>query len=136
MDLPILGIAVRATVKIGGAQAGCRDAFTLADVSDTVKRLEAEGLVLEDVRVAMSVVAPRPVRARKAEEAVKGKTISEKVLEEFGEIAASESKPRDSFRGEAWYRRDMVKVLTKRALLKSIERMTGASSMVVPSRLW
>lgn len=136
MDLPILGIAVRATVKIGGAEAACRDAFTLADVPDTVKRLEAEGLVLEDVRVAMSVVAPRPVRARKAEEAVKGKTISEKVLEELGEIAASESKPRDSFRGEAWYRRDMVKVLTKRALLKSIERMTGASSMVVPSRLW
>lgn len=136
MDLPILGIAVRATVKIGGSEAGCREAFGQADVSDTVRRLEAEGLVLEDVRVAMSVVAPRPIHARKAEEAVKGRMISEKVLEELGEIAASESKPRDSIRGEAWYRRDMVKVLTKRALLKSIERMTGASSMVVPSRLW
>jgi carbon-monoxide dehydrogenase medium subunit len=93
-------------------------------------------LVLEDGRVDMSVVAPRPSHARKAEEAVKGRMIAEKVLEELGEIAASESKPRDSIRGEAWYRRDMVKVLTKRALLKSIERMTGASSMVVPSRLW
>ncbi len=135
MDLPILGIAARVTVKIDGSEGGCRDAFG-GDASETVKRLEAEGLSLEDVRIAMSVVAPRPIRAKRAEESLKGRTISEKALEELGEIAGSESQPRDSFRGEAWYRRDMVRVLTKRAVLTSIERAVGASSMVFPGRLW
>ncbi len=135
MDLPILGIAARVTVKIGGSEGSCREAFG-GDVSETVKRLEAEGLTLEDVRIAMSVVAPRPIRAKKAEESLKGRTISEKALTELGEIARSESQPRDSFRGEAWYRKDMVGVLTKRAVLMSIERAVGASSMVFPGRLW
>jgi len=137
MDLPVLGIAARATIKLGGSEAGCREAFGAAgDTPGTIRRLEAEGLVFEDVRIAMSVVAPRPMRAKRAEEALKGKAISERLFEEFGEIAASESQPRDSIRGEAWYRREMVKVLTKRALLKSIERVIGAGSAVFPNRLW
>lgn len=137
MDLPVLGIAARAAIKVGGSEARCKDAFGAADdVTGIIDCLEAEGLVLEDVRIAMSVVAPRPMRAKKAEEAAKGKTISEKLLEEIGEIAASESRPRDSMRGEAWYRREMVKVLTKRALLRSIDRVIRPDSTAFPNRLW
>ncbi len=137
MDLPVLGIAARAAVRTDGDMAACREAFAAAgDLSDTIKRLEAEKLVLEDVRIAMSVVAPRPMRAKKAEDALRGKVISETLLDEVGEIAASESKPRDSFRGEAWYRREMVKVLTKRALLRSIDRVVRPDSTVFPNRLW
>ncbi len=136
MDLPILGIAARATVKVNGGEVGCGDAFDVADVSDTIKRLEGERLVFEDVRIAMSVVAPRPMRAKKAELALKGNVVSEKLFAEIGEIAASESQPRDSIRGEAWYRREMVKVLTQRALLKSVERVFRPDSTACASRLW
>lgn len=137
MDLPVLGIAARATIKINGDTAACREAFDSAgDTSATIKRLEVEKLVFEDVRIAMSVVAPRPMRAKKAEEALRGKAVSEKLFEEIGEIAASESQPRDSIRGEAWYRREMVKVLTKRALLRSIDRVVRPDSTVFPNRLW
>lgn len=135
MDLPILGIAARVTVKVGGSEAGCRDAFGTSDMSQIIKGLEKEKVAFEDVRIAMSVVAPRPVRAKKAEEALKGKIISEKLFEEVGEIAASESQPRDSIRGEAWYRREMVKVLTRRALLRSINRIVGPET-TDPDRLW
>jgi len=100
MDLPILGIAARVTIK-----------------------KEDDNLRCKDVRIAMGVVAPRPIRARKAEETLKNRIISEALLTEVGEIAASEATPRDSFRGEAWYRKEMVKVLTKRAILKAIERI-------------
>jgi CO/xanthine dehydrogenase FAD-binding subunit len=103
MDLPILGIAARITIK-----------------------KEDENLRCEDVRIAMGVVAPRPMRASKAEEALKDRIISEALLTEAGEIAASEATPRDSFRGEAWYRKEMVKVLTKRAILKAIERIKSS----------
>jgi len=137
MDLPVLGIAARATFKVDGSEVRCKDAFDASDdASGIVKCLEAEGLVLEDVRIAMSVVAPRPMRAKRAEEAARGKAISEKLLEEIGEIAASESRPRDSIRGEAWYRREMVKVLTKRALLRSIDRVIRPDSTAFPNRLW
>ena len=101
MDLPILGIGARITVKKEGGNLRC-----------------------EDVRIAMVVMAPRPIRAKKAEEALKGQMISEKVLEEAGVVAANESMPRDSIRGEAWYRREMAKVLVKRVIMKAVERIT------------
>lgn len=124
MELPILGIAARITIKTGGSQACCKDVSCTPDnATNMLKRVEDEKFVCDDVRIAMSVVAPRPIRAKKAEAALRGKVISEAVLNEIGEIAALESQPRDSIRGKAWYRRDMVKVLTKRAILKSIERI-------------
>lgn len=137
MDLPMLGVAARVTIDIGGSEIGCKDAFCTVDsISNILKRLEDERLVCEDVRIAMGVVAPRPMRARKAEEALKGKVISEELFEEIGEIAASESQPRDSIRGEAWYRRDMVKVLTKRAILKAVDRVIRPDDTIWPDRLW
>lgn len=137
MDLPMLGVAARVTIDIGGSEVGCKDAFCTVDsISNILKRLEDENLVCKDVRIAMGVVAPRPIRARKAEEALKGKVISEKLFEEIGEIAASESQPRDSIRGEAWYRRDMVKVLTKRAILKAVDRVIRPDDTIWPDRLW
>ena len=137
MDLPILGIAARVTIKIGGSEVGCKDAFcTIDSISNILKRLEDEQLVCEDVRIAMGVVAPRPMRAKKAEAALKGKVISEKLFQEIAEIAASEAMPRDSIRGEAWYRKDMVRVLTKRAILKAVDRVIRPDDMIHPDRLW
>lgn len=137
MDLPMLGVAARVTVRIDGNEVGCRDALCAADsISNILKRLEDEKLVCEDVRIAMGVVAPRPMRAKKAEAALKGKVISEALFGEIGAIAASECQPRDSIRGEAWYRRDMVKVLTKRAILKAVDRVIRPDDTIWPERLW
>jgi carbon-monoxide dehydrogenase medium subunit len=137
MDLPILGIAARVTIKIEGNAIGCKDAFcTIDSISNVLKKLEDEKIVVEDARIAMGVVAPRPMRAKKAEAALKGKVVSEKVFEEIVEIAASESQPRDSIRGEAWYRREMVKVLTKRAILKAVDRVIRPDDLIHPDRLW
>ena len=137
MDLPMIGIAVRLTLKIGGSESGCRDACcTIDSIPNILRRLEAEELRCENVRIAMGVVAPRPLRARKAEAALEGKIISELLCEEVGEAAASEAQPRDSFRGEAWYRREMVKVLTKRAILIALNRVLRPEAMINPDRLW
>jgi carbon-monoxide dehydrogenase medium subunit len=43
-------------------------------------------------------------------------------LAEAGKIAAGESRVRDSIRGVAWYRREMVGVLVKRMGLLALER--------------
>jgi carbon-monoxide dehydrogenase medium subunit len=139
MDLPIIGVAARITISIGknGGELRCKDMLcTIDSISNVLSRFEDEELRCEDVRIAMGVVAPRPIRAKKAEEALKGKVISEKVFEEISEIAASEASPRDSIRGEAWYRREMVKVLTKRAIMRSIDRIIRPDDTIYPERLW
>ena len=51
-------------------------------------------------------------------------------------MAASEAQPRDSIRGEAWYRTEMIKVLAKRALIKSIDRIIRPDEAIYPERLW
>jgi carbon-monoxide dehydrogenase medium subunit len=48
--------------------------------------------------------------------------VDETSLAEAGRIAAEESRVRDSIRGLAWYRREMVGVLVKRMGLKALER--------------
>lgn len=137
MDLPMLGVAARVTIRIDGNEIGCRDALcTIDNISNVLKRFEDEKLVCEDARIALGVVAPRPMRAKKAEAALKGKVISESLFEEIGEIAASECQPRDSIRGEAWYRRDMVRVLTKRAILRAVDRVIRPDDTIWPARLW
>jgi CO/xanthine dehydrogenase FAD-binding subunit len=103
---------------------------------DVLKRFEEEELRFEDVRIAMGVVAPRPIRAKKAEAALKGKIVSDQILQEIGEIAVSEASPRDSIRGEAWYRSEMIRVLVKRAILRSIDRIIRPDDTVYPERLW
>jgi carbon-monoxide dehydrogenase medium subunit len=51
-----------------------------------------------------------------------GKAVDEKSLTEAGRLAGEESKVRDSIRGLAWYRREMVGVLVKRMGLKALKR--------------
>jgi carbon-monoxide dehydrogenase medium subunit len=62
--------------------------------------------------------------------------MSDELLEEVAAMAAQEAQPRDSIRGEAWYRRDMIKVLVKRMAMKSIERVLRPGETIFPVRLW
>jgi len=138
MDLPILGVATRITISVkSGSEVRCKDMFcTIDSIANILAKLKDEELKVEDARIAMGVVAPTPVRAKKAEAALKGKIVSPELFEEIGNIAASEAKPRDSIRGEAWYRSEMIKVLVKRALIKSIDRIIRPDEAIYPERLW
>jgi carbon-monoxide dehydrogenase medium subunit len=51
-----------------------------------------------------------------------GKVVDQRTLSEAGKLAAEESRVRDSIRGVAWYRREMVGVLVKRMGLKALAR--------------
>lgn len=80
-----------------------------------------EGDVCQEARIVLGAVAPVPVRAKKAEESIKGKAVTEALLEEVGKCAAAESNPISDIRGSEEYRRDMVRVFTRRALSKAIK---------------
>lgn len=75
-----------------------------------------------EARIGLGSVASTPIRAYKAEEFLKGKQMESGVFVRAGEIAVSESSPRS----RAEYRREMVKVLVKRALDHAVRKIREA----------
>ena len=85
--------------------------------------LQAKNGTCEDIRVGLNSVASTIVRARKAEEVLRGKPITDAALQEMGEVASTECDPTDDNRGSAEYKRDMVNVLVRRAAREALERL-------------
>ena len=84
-----------------------------------------EGEVLKDVKIALGAVAPTPIRAKKAEEILRGKKLDQRLLEKSGQAASWEASPIDDIRGSADYRRELVAVLTKRAITQATQQAEG-----------
>jgi carbon-monoxide dehydrogenase medium subunit len=80
-----------------------------------------DGEIIKDVKIALGAVAPTPIRAKKAEEILKGKKPDDKILEACGAAASLESRPIDDVRSSADYRKKLVKVLVKRAIKQMTE---------------
>jgi carbon-monoxide dehydrogenase medium subunit len=88
--------------------------------------LNAEGTHVRDVRICIGPVAPVPFRAQQAEAALRNHAIDEDAITEAVEAAVLESKPRSSLlRAGKEYRRELIRVLTRRALLRAIEAARG-----------
>ncbi len=96
MELPLIGVGVL---------------LTLGDDKETCTK----------ARICLGVAAPVPMRAYGAEKLLVGKKIDEKILIKAGKLAADESKVRDSVRGKAWHRREMIRVQVKRMGIKCLE---------------
>jgi len=135
LDLPILGVSTLLTLD--KSTVSCSDMLcTTSPISSILHTMEQDQLICKEVRIALGVAAPVPIRVAKAENLLRGKKISDELLEEVAETAAKEAQPRDTIRGEAWYRSDMIKVLVKRMAMKSIERVVRSEETVFPERLW
>ena len=78
--------------------------------------------ICKEARIALGAVAPIPMRARKAEEVLKGQRLDSDLFETAGRIASEESKPIDDIRSSAEYRKHIVEVLTKRAGKQCLNR--------------
>lgn len=87
--------------------------------------VEAEAGVAVRARVALGAVAPVPMLASSAAEAVEGTALEPEALAEAGNRAAAECSPISDARGTAEYRRQVVAVLVSRALRIAWLRATG-----------
>jgi carbon-monoxide dehydrogenase medium subunit len=135
LDLPMLGVSTLLTLD--KSAVSCSDLLcTTSPISSILHAMEEDELTCNEVRIALGVAAPMPIRAIEAETLLRGKKLSDELLEEVAQTAAQEAQPRDTIRGEAWYRRDMIKVLVKRMAMKSIERVVRPEETVFPVRLW
>ena len=77
----------------------------------TAKALE--GGICTDARIVLGAVAPGPVRARKAEEVIKGRPINEDIAMMAAHEAVAGAKPLSM----NIYKVEIVKTLVKRAIL-------------------
>jgi len=69
-----------------------------------------------EVRIALGAVAPKPLRATRAERLLKGQQITDKLIREAADTAAQQCSPITDVRASKEYRLAMVKELTFRAI--------------------
>lgn len=96
-----------------------RDMMDLAYVGVAVAFNLGSDRRCERVRIVLGAVAPTPLRARDAESLLEGQSLTEALAAQVGDAAARESRPISDVRSSAEYRRAMVAVMTKRALLNA-----------------
>ena len=88
--------------------------------------LDEDG-VCQKAGVGLTNVGMTPIKATQTEAFLAGKTLDEATIKQAAETAASESQPMDDIRGSADYKRDLVRVLTARALTRALERAKGGA---------
>jgi carbon-monoxide dehydrogenase medium subunit len=79
-----------------------------------------------DVRIALGGVATAPMRAKRGEDMLKGKKISDALLAEAGQVASEEASPTTDVQASEEYRRDLIKVLVKRVGNEALARAKKA----------
>jgi carbon-monoxide dehydrogenase medium subunit len=96
-----------------------RRSMDLAIVGVAVIVIPEDG-ICKEIRIGLGAVAPTPMRAKRAEGILKGQRLSKDIIERVAQTAAEESRPIGDHRASAEYRREMVKILTSRAITQAI----------------
>jgi carbon-monoxide dehydrogenase medium subunit len=78
--------------------------------------------VCREARIALGAVAPTPMRSGRAESVLSKRPLTEETIEEAAREASEEARPISDVRGSAAYRREIVRVLTKRTIRTAWER--------------
>jgi len=87
--------------------------YPLAGVAVVLKQSNGH---IEDVRIGLTAVNPAPVLVKGATELMVGRRVTEEWAEAAGVLAAQTAKPLTTSALTAEYRREMIRVFTKRAV--------------------
>jgi len=85
---------------------------------------------IHKARIVLGAVAPTPLRAFSSEKVLVGEKPGEALFEEAAMAAAGDCSPIDDVRASAEYRRDMVRVLTRRTLSRVFREIDAAVKSV------
>lgn len=84
-------------------------------------KLSEDKQKLEDVRLAYGVAGPTPLRCYDAEDALRGKDVSDDtIFETFGKLALTQVNPRSSWRASKEFRLQLIEELAKRGLYQAL----------------
>jgi carbon-monoxide dehydrogenase medium subunit len=74
-------------------------------------------------KIALGAVGPIPMRALRAEKFLRGEKLEEKVIAQAALLSSEEAQPITDIRASCEYRREMIRILTYRALKKVLENL-------------
>lgn len=94
--------------------------FAIAGVAAYVT-LDERG-AFETVGIGLTNVGATPIKAKKAEAALAGKRLDAETIKRAAQLAAEAAEPAADLRGSVEYKKDVVRVLTARALGRAAER--------------
>jgi len=92
--------------------------YPLAGVAVALKRSDDH---ISDARIGITAVNPAPLLVRGATELLEGQAMDEALAEAAGDLAARVSKPLTTSALTPEYRREMIRVFTKRAVLAAAQ---------------
>lgn len=98
---------------------GPRQCMDIATVNAAVM-VTLKGKICKDAKIVLGAVAPIPMRAKQAEEEIRGRPLEVNVIHKAGQSAAKECIPISDVRGSAEYRREIVNALVTRLLQKAM----------------
>src|SRR6266852_4907900 len=75
--------------------------------------------------IGLTNVGPTPLQGHAAEAFLQGKRLDQDCIKRAAQLAAEAARPEADLRGSVEYKRDMVRVLTTRALTRAMERAGG-----------
>ena len=125
-DEVLTNILVPPPVPLSGCSYKAISRRSKVDISAVIVSvfIQAEKGRCKDARIVLGAVAPIPMRAKKAEKILIGKKLTPSIVEKAALQASKESKPITDMRASASYRKQMVEVLSRRAIKESA-RMAG-----------
>ncbi len=94
-------------------------------IASVAAAITLNGNIIKDARIVLAAAGKTCLRATKAEEVVKGKNI-EQALKEVGEAAAAEAQPFTDLEGSEEYKREIIKVITRRVVSQAVIRAQAA----------
>jgi len=94
--------------------------FATAGVAAQVT-LDDKGAV-QRAGIGLTNVGATPIKAKKAEDFLRGKKLDARNIAQAAQFAADEAEPSSDLRGPAEYKKGLVKELAKRALSRAAER--------------
>lgn len=98
-----------------------REANALA-VASVASRLTLRKEKIEKAVIVLGAVAPIPLLASESSACLQGKIPSQDIFEKAADMASREGKPISDIRGSAWYRKELVRTLTRRSLFEALAR--------------
>jgi carbon-monoxide dehydrogenase medium subunit len=115
IEVPPLGSNERAAY----IKHAVRKAMDLASVGVAAK-IRIENGSCTDAKIACGAVAIKPIRTPKAEEILIGKKLTDELIAEASVAAMDSVNPISDIRASAIYRKDMIRVFTKRAIKQAL----------------
>jgi carbon-monoxide dehydrogenase medium subunit len=92
-------------------------------VAAVASSLEISNGIVTSCRIALAAVGPTPLFANEASDLIIGKEPTEENIKKVSEKAKEIASPISDMRGTVDHRKDLIEVLTRRTINKSLERL-------------